>query len=81
MIAGGLVVMKSNSSPRMPIPSLSRRNKGKLAAGLVIGISKASPRIVDHSTDGKTVETSAPVVVVPMEPLPVCKKKTNLEYK
>ena len=81
MIAGGLVVMKSNSSPRIPIPSLSKRNKGKLAVGLVMGVSKASPRMVAHSTDGKTVETSAPVVVVPIEPLPVWKKKTNLEYK
>ena len=79
MIAGGLVVMKSNSSPRIPIPSLSRRNKGKLALGLVMGISKASPRIVDHSTDGKTGETSAPVVVVPMEPLPVWKRKKNVK--
>ena len=73
--------MKSNSSPRIPIPSLSKRNKGKLALGLVMGISKASPRTVDHSIDGKTVDTSAPVVVVPMDPLPVFTKKTNAEYK
>ena len=46
-----------------------------------MGISKASPRTVDHSIDGKTVDTSAPVVLVPMDPLPVFTKKTNAEYK
>ena len=70
MIAGGLVVMKSNESPRRPIPSLSSKNKGRLAKGWETGRFNRSVMIEAHSWDGMGVEISAPVVVVPIEPLP-----------
>ena len=70
MIAGGLVVMKSKASPLTPIPSLSMRKSGKLAVGSVMALPNSERRIFDQSLDGNAVETSAPVVVVPIEPLP-----------
>ena len=78
MIAGGLVVMKSKASPLIPIPSLSTKNSGQFVFGGVIERLNSSLRIWDHSKVGITGETSAPVVVVPIEPLPVYKIKMNL---
>ena len=36
-----------------------------------MGRLNASSTIFDHSKDGMTVDTSAPVVVVPIVPLPI----------
>ena len=69
-MAGGLVVMKSNASPLMPIPSLSIKNNGKFLSGFAILRLKASSITCDHCDEGINVETSAPVVVVPIVPLP-----------
>ena len=70
MIAGGLVVMKSKASPLTPIPSLSMRKSGKLELGSDMDLPNFELRILDQSNDGNAVETSAPVVVVPVESLP-----------
>ena len=64
------MVMKSKSSPLIPIPSLSMRNNGKLLTGGVIVIPILPLRVVAHSMEGKVVEMSAPVVVVPLDPEP-----------
>ena len=69
-IAGGLVVMKSNAPPLTPIPSLSIRNKGKFEFGSDIVSFRANFRIWDQSKAGIIGDKSAPVVVVPIDPLP-----------
>ena len=70
MMAGGLVVMKSKESPLSPIPSLSTRNMGRLNEGCDTGRSSWSAMTAAHSWEGMAVDMSAPVVVVPIEPLP-----------
>ena len=72
-MAGGDVVIKSNSSPLIPIPSLSMRNSGKLLTGGVIVIPIQPLSVVAHKFEGKVAEISAPTVVVPLESEPVYK--------
>ena len=67
MMAGGDVVMKSKASPRIPMPSLSIKNSGKLLTGGVIVMPISLLNRFVHSMDGIVVEISAPVVVVPLE--------------
>ena len=69
MTAGGLVVIKSKASPLIPIPSLSTKNIGQLVLGGEISRLNLLLRICDHFKVGMTGETSAPVVVVPIDPL------------
>ncbi len=66
------MVRKSNASLLTPIPSLSIRNTGRLDSGTVIGRSKLFCIIPAHSFAGITGDKSAPVVVVPIDPLPIC---------
>ena len=65
MIAGGLVVIKSNVSPLTPIPSLSIKNMGRLVQGGVTSLFTFSERVEAQSKAGIRVDISAPVVVVP----------------
>ena len=70
MIAGGLDVMKSNVCPLTPIPSLSMRKRGRFVYGADTDLFNFWLRILDQSNAGKVVDTSAPVVVVPVDALP-----------
>ena len=75
IMAGGDIVMKSNSSPRTPIPSLSMRNMGKDTSGCDTSKPSLDDKMELYSNVGIVVEISAPVVVVPTEPEPT----TNME--
>ena len=70
IIAGGLVVMKSKASPLTPMPSLSTMNSGRLPGGSVKGKFSWVLSSSAHSRAGITGDKSAPVVVVPVDPLP-----------
>ena len=67
-IAGGLEVMKSKTSPLTPLPSLSKRIKGRSLLGPT---SKLLPiltaRLSLQEVDGNAADMSVPMVVVPVD--------------